>query len=199
MTERGRMLIALVVAGVAAGCRASTQVVDAPRVDIQLNEGNRGFVVGKPPEQPQARKTTRQILEANVELPSSAPGKLGSPTPIAMGQAAPTDAPGSGNEDSFTTDAAPIEAAAPEPQSEAAPSGGGVDKYVVKPGDTLWSIAADPKVYGDAGRWRQILDANRDQLKSPKSLSAGMSLNIPRGGDVTQASTGDGETIQYTK
>lgn len=51
-------------------------------------------------------------------------------------------------------------------------------EYVVKPGDTLQSIAEDQ--YGDAGEWRRIYDANRDAIgPNPDALVAGMTLQIP--------------------
>jgi nucleoid-associated protein YgaU len=49
--------------------------------------------------------------------------------------------------------------------------------YTVRPGDTLSSIAA--QVYGEAGDWRLIFEANRDQLGSPEGLRAGMTIRIP--------------------
>ena len=54
------------------------------------------------------------------------------------------------------------------------------DTYVVKKGDSLWSIAAKPEVYGTATKWRRLYDANRDLLKSPERLRPGMTLKIPR-------------------
>lgn len=52
------------------------------------------------------------------------------------------------------------------------------DSYVVLPGDTLSRIAS--KVYGNRERWREIYEANRDQLPSPQSIKVGQKLKIPR-------------------
>ena len=51
------------------------------------------------------------------------------------------------------------------------------DNYVVKPGDTLTRISTE--VYGSAGRWMDIYQANRDLLSSPHDLKVGEELKIP--------------------
>ena len=52
--------------------------------------------------------------------------------------------------------------------------------YTVKPGDSLWTISA--ACCSRATRFEQILDANRDKLKSPDEIFPGMQLLIP--GDI---------------
>jgi hypothetical protein len=52
-----------------AGCRTGTQITAFPRVDLDLSGGNRGYLVGTPPPEPQL-KTTRQMVETTIELPS---------------------------------------------------------------------------------------------------------------------------------
>lgn len=64
--------------------------------------------------------------------------------------------------------------AVPSPSPSALP---GAQSYTVRPGDTLTSIAA--QVYGDAGEWRRIFEANRDQMASPEALRVGMTIRIP--------------------
>ena len=49
--------------------------------------------------------------------------------------------------------------------------------YQVRSGDTLSRIAGS--VYGDAGKWRKIYDANRDQMKNETDIKIGQSLVIP--------------------
>jgi len=49
--------------------------------------------------------------------------------------------------------------------------------YKVKRGDTLSSIAA--KLYGDAGKWRKIAEANKDELKGGDRVMVGQELVIP--------------------
>lgn len=50
-------------------------------------------------------------------------------------------------------------------------------QYVVQSGDTLSGISK--KQYGTTTLWRSILDANRDQLREPEDIRAGMTLVIP--------------------
>jgi hypothetical protein len=59
-------------------------------------------------------------------------------------------------------------------------SGGQAPKlktWKVQRGDTLSKIAASPKVYGDASKWRKIADANK--IRDPKALKIGQTLVIP--------------------
>jgi nucleoid-associated protein YgaU len=49
--------------------------------------------------------------------------------------------------------------------------------YVVKPGDTLFSIAR--KFYKSSGRWKEIRDANKDKIDKPGKLKPGQTLTIP--------------------
>ena len=52
------------------GCaRITTQVVEKPRVDQEL-QGNQGYLHGTPSESA-TRKLTRQIVQADVELPTA--------------------------------------------------------------------------------------------------------------------------------
>ena len=49
--------------------------------------------------------------------------------------------------------------------------------YTVAPGDSLSKIAK--RFYGDAQQWRQIYDANRQQVKNPDLIQPGQKLRIP--------------------
>lgn len=51
-------------------------------------------------------------------------------------------------------------------------------RYVVKRGDTLAKIAARPEIYGNAGQWRRIYDANRDIIGKDRKLKVGQVLMI---------------------
>ena len=50
-------------------------------------------------------------------------------------------------------------------------------KYTVKSGDTLSKIAKE--LLGDADRWREILEANKDVIKNPNVIQPGIELDIP--------------------
>jgi nucleoid-associated protein YgaU len=49
--------------------------------------------------------------------------------------------------------------------------------YTVESGDSLSAIALS--VYGDAGRWPEIFEANKDQLSNPNLIHPGQKLRIP--------------------
>jgi nucleoid-associated protein YgaU len=62
---------------------------------------------------------------------------------------------------------------------KAAPAKGAViDRYLVKKGDTLSSIAK--KYYGKSSKWREIVAANEDLLESSADLTVGQTLIIPK-------------------
>ena len=171
---------------VAAGCRTATRIVEEPRVDLHMAEsGNRGYLIGTPPPASEPWKTTRKMVETEIEVPGL-PGSAGqvSRPPVGLRDVAPPEV-------DFSESGAVSEEEL----------GQTFDTYVVKKGDTLWSIAADPSAFGDATKWRKLYAANRDVLKSPDRLRAGMTLRVPRGGaapapSATQEPTG---TTVYTK
>lgn len=49
--------------------------------------------------------------------------------------------------------------------------------YTVVSGDSLSKIAK--KFYGHANRWREIFEANRDQISNPDLINIGQVLKIP--------------------
>ena len=59
-----------------------------------------------------------------------------------------------------------------------APAGEAVTRtYTVVAGDSLSKIAK--KIYGDAGRWKEIWEANKDKVKNPDLIHPGQELKIP--------------------
>jgi len=135
-----------------------------PRVDLELSGGNRGYLVGTPPE-PKQLKTTRQMVETDIEIPSFYRPKPSGVT-IRLDEFAPPE----------------TEMPSGEAAGSVSVGAGAYDTYVVQKGDSLWSIAAKPEIYGKATRWRQIFEANRELLRgSPNRLREGMTLKIPRG------------------
>lgn len=175
-----RMSLGVAVVCVAAGCRTATRIVEEPRVDLEVaGRGNRGYLLGTPPPVSEPRKTTRQIVETEIEVPRGL-GRLAGPAP---------------RQPVELKEVAPPEVDLSEPMAvpeQGLPQTFGT--YVVKKGDTLWSIAADPAVFGDATKWRALYAANRDALKSPDQLRAGMTLRVPRGGSPPASGTGEEPT-----
>jgi len=53
--------------------------------------------------------------------------------------------------------------------------------YTVGEGESLYSIAARPQVYGDPLLWPLLYKANRDQIRDPRQIYSGQVLTIPRG------------------
>jgi len=49
--------------------------------------------------------------------------------------------------------------------------------YTVVGGDSLSKIAK--KILGDAGRWKEIFEANKDTIKNPDMIHPGQVLKIP--------------------
>ena len=175
----------LLVAGLATllmvdGCRTATRITTVPRVDLEIEgEGNRGYLVGTPPPA-QALKTTREMIETDVEIPSFYKPKRGK-TSVGLEEIAPPEME--------------MDETGSMPSTPAR-----YDTYVVQKGDSLWSIAKKPEVYGKATQWRRLFDANRDILKSPDRLRAGMTLKIPRGEEEATGETTYGdEGIGYKK
>ncbi len=163
----------LMVLCVVAGCRRRTEITEVPRVDLELEGGNRGYVVGAPPVASRI-KTTRQIIETTIELPGAS--SASAPTPADLAQVPIVGE----STDAAWLDTATGPMADSGEASASAAAEGSMDAYVVQKGDSLWSIAARAEIYGKATRWRQIFDANRDVLKTPDDLRVGMTLKIPR-------------------
>jgi len=168
MGRLGGWTVGLLSIGLLAGCRAAARVVEQPRVDLDLSQGNRGYLVGQPPPAAERSRRTRQMMEAEVELPGvgRVGRRAGGHPPVSLGEVAPPE----------------VDWQAEEPLGEEA-SAERYDTYVVREGDTLWSIAAHPEVFGDATQWRRLYAANRDGLKSPQALKVGMRLRVPRDGE----------------
>ena len=73
----------------------------------------------------------------------------------------------------WTRPAAPVPTPAPAP----APTTPGGRTHTVVSGDTLSGLAL--RYYGNAVRWAEIYDANRNQLPNERALRIGMELVIP--------------------
>ncbi|TWI13399.1 LysM peptidoglycan-binding domain-containing protein [Aerolutibacter ruishenii] len=58
-----------------------------------------------------------------------------------------------------------------------ASTAGSEQSYTVEKGDTLSAIAK--QFYGKSGAWRDIFEANRDQIDDPDRIFPGQVLKIP--------------------
>ena len=70
--------------------------------------------------------------------------------------------------------AKPAPVLTPKPQIEL------VGEYSVGEGETLWTISAQPQVYGEGLLWPLLYQANRDQIKNPRQIFPGQTLGIRR-------------------
>ena len=175
-----RWLMVGLVGVSSAGCaRVQTKVVQKPRVDQEITQGNnKGFLKGSGPAGGEHRKT-RDMLETNVELPTWAemnPWRKGKQEAAPAGAAKAPAAP------------APVEAAPAkewQPQEDysapvaerSVPASAGGESYTVQKGDTLQKISK--KYYGTTKKWYKIYRANYDVLKSPDTIRPGQRLTIP--------------------
>jgi len=175
------MAAALTLGGV--GCaKISTQVVEKPRVDQSLAKGNRGTLMGTPPEAT-PRRTTRKIIQADVELATAGemtPWKVkkqeaAAPEVAGMESAAPVAEPAPMAEEPKRFEKL-REALAPLIPKEEKPEPV-TQTYIVEKGDTLGEISF--KMYGTSKKWRLIYEANRNTLKSPNRIVVGQKLMIP--------------------
>lgn len=100
-TRRVMMGAAMVM--LVGGCRTATRVVEEPRVDLEMPEGgNRGFLVGTPPAAG-GRKTTRQMVETEIEVPpivKTAPPSLPAPRQAGEPGAPAAEPPGETSDES---------------------------------------------------------------------------------------------------
>jgi LysM repeat protein len=63
------------------------------------------------------------------------------------------------------------------PETRAAPTAPAGRRHTVVKGDTLFSLAQ--RYYSNRSRWREIYEANRDQMPSENALRLGMEITIP--------------------
>ena len=165
------------------GCaRLTTQVVEKPRLDQEL-QGNQGYLKGTAPAAG-PRRATREVLQTDVELPTA---KELNPWKIGEAKVEPAPAPDAGWPAAaprrvVALPLAPAARSIPleewqEPPAPPPPPAPAATTVVVKKGDTLEKIAA--KVYGDSSQWRRIYKANKDKLSSPNRLYPGQEIVIP--------------------
>ena len=114
------------------------------------------------------------------------PGEGGQP--LSPSRTGPTTAPEAGKAPDFSRvsgSATSTEADAPASADFSKVTGSvsstedivGATSYTVKSGDTLSHIAKAH--YGRASAWKQIFEANRDQLDDPDRIKPGQVLKLP--------------------
>ncbi len=150
------------------GCVSTRRYVEVKdRVDQEI-KGNGGYLLGTP--QPQDRsglKKTRKVYVLEIETKDKKKAEEAAPAP------APLTVPGvstsSVAQPSSPNFAAMIESA---PAVSSAPQ-----EYTVQSGDTLQKISK--KFYDSYRKWNKIYEANKDKIRDPNRLKAGVVLTIP--------------------
>jgi LysM repeat protein len=160
---------------VLSGCVARTYPLTRDRIDQELSEGNRGYLMGKPSGEERVRKETREVRVFEIELGS--PYKAKNKGIVTSAPAAPEREQVSFEpNDSYTN-------MAQEPETIS----GNFRRYTVEKNDTLQKISQ--KFYGTTKKWNKIYEANRDTLKTPDRVYPGKVLNIPEEGIASPAKT----------
>jgi nucleoid-associated protein YgaU len=173
MRKRGGFYLVLLSSAmlVLSGCsRVRTYVVEKERVDQNLTAGNSGYLTGSPKESdvPVDRKMTRQTYVTEIELGAVPKRVKGAAT---NGKRMTIEA------SQEPADQEMIEKSMEAPEAAERMSAA-ASSYTVQNNDNLEKISQ--KVYGVSGKWRQIFEANKDQLKNPDRIYAGMVLKIPQ-------------------
>lgn len=120
-----------------------------------------GFLAAQGCQQQQAKPAT-----SSATLDLTTPQSV-APTPVAY---TPSPMP---TMQTATPDAASMSAPTPMVNATVTPASG--NTYTVKPGDTLWKIAAAH--YGDGKKWHQIVQANPGL--QPSQLKVGQTITLP--------------------
>ena len=158
------------LSSIVSGCVVRTYTVAKERVDQELTEGNRGYLMGAPKvAEEKPRKATRQVQVVELEMhpvkfiqpapPITPEPKEELPTPAEEIQAIST--PGI-----KPVIAQPVESRAMV-----------MKKYTVRKGDTLQKISK--RFYGTTKRWKEIYQVNQEVLKSPGEIYPGQVIEIP--------------------
>ncbi len=191
----------LLVAFFLSGCITRITPYEVDRVDQEL-KGNRGVLMGKAEDLPEAKKKkTKKMYSIEIELPSRGIDKGTSDSEIKgnrgylVGKKVTEEKVGPVKKRKGTKRLRSRKSYMKPQIVYQKPLGPGsivkkqstskktakekkeVMMYVVKKGDTLQKISSD--VYGTTKKWKKIFDANKDILKDPDKISVGQKLVIP--------------------
>jgi len=178
-----------------SGCVVRTYTTEIDRVDQEMS-GNRGVIMGTPPEVSETAqvKKTRKIYNVDVEVPSAYRGPVeervrnedkdlygnrgyvkGNMSPekevyvSERGEQVSSERLGAGS------------AKMPQIVYSEPSSNTGTENhkqfYIVQKGDTLQKISE--KLFGTTQKWTVLYNANKHVLKSPDRIRPGQKLLIP--------------------
>jgi len=158
------VILLVAVSFILSGCVVRTYRKTQERVDQNLGEGNRGYLMATTAEieerdRPMTRTT--QIVEVELSSPIKFDRKKKAP---ASGEVVVLE--DQFDAESYIEDDLDIAAVAVDFQ-----------EYTVTKNDTLQKISE--KFYGTTKRWPEIYQANQDILDGPDQIKPGQVLNIP--------------------
>lgn len=152
---------------VLSGCAVRTYTMTKDRVDQNLSEGNKGYLMGTGPAEEKERKTTRDTQVLEIEFGRNPKAKKGQTARPAIQEPAPVQ------EEPVMENIEPV---AVEPAAPAC------EKYKVQKGDTLQKISE--KFYGTTKKWNTIFKANKDKMKAPDKIYPGQTICVPTEGKI---------------
>jgi LysM repeat protein len=126
------------------------------------------FAPAATPAAPVAARPLPALPDAARETPSPV---------VPVPAAAPRTAPPASAPSRPPAAAAPPSPGGSVPPAPGQPAVNPGKTYTVQAGDNLYKIAV--RFYGKGSRWPEILEANRDQLRSERDLKIGMTLRLP--------------------
>jgi LysM repeat protein len=164
-----RIMLLLVGIVFATGCVVRTYEIEKPRKDLDI-EGNRGYLVGEPSEEPPENRlgTTRTVSVLEIELGKRYSSQVAVDDEEAVGYDDYSD----NEEDSYS-----YEGSSDYEESDELSYEDNYREYTVQKNDTLQKISR--KFYGTTRKWQMLYEQNKDVLKSPDKIYPGMKIKIP--------------------
>ena len=160
------------------GCAVRTYQIVKERVDQELSEGNRGYLMGPPGDlKEKTKKSDRRLQVIEVEW---SPVKVEKGPPASASRQEFSSAAPVVEDEEISKELPPAPARASKTvigDAAQAPKAMVMEKYTVRDGDTLQSIAK--KFYGTTKRWKEIYVANQETVKSPDKIYPGQIIEIP--------------------
>jgi nucleoid-associated protein YgaU len=157
------------------GCLVRTYTIQEPRVDLDI-EGNRGYLMGEPPEAPRELKKTRPVTVFEIEFgphePQTRPIPKEKPT----------------YEEELPVEELLEEELLKEELKEETTSGWSTSSpglsekkyttYTIQKNDTLQKISK--KFYGTTRKWKFLYEENKEVIKDPDEIYPGLKIRIPQ-------------------
>lgn len=162
-----RSLVVLIAVMFLGGCvtAVKTYTIEKPRVDVDM-QGNRGFLMGAPKEEPKQSRLgpNRKISVVEVEF---GPSREEEDVSI-------EEEPVRGDNVVVREH---IEEEAQEQYKTLPVENSKWKYYTIQKNDTLQKISS--KFYGTTKKWKLLYDYNKTVLKSPDKVYPGIRIKIP--------------------